>query len=69
MPLGKQRNRLISKMRYIVERAFGTVKKGHGATRASSPGVVKVKLGMTNRGARWVIAATVHVEYHNSPDS
>ena len=43
MPLDKQRNRLISKKRYIVERAFGTLKEVHGVARASYIGVVKVQ--------------------------
>ena len=42
-PLDKQRNRQISKNRYIVERAFGTLKEVHGVARASYLGVVKVQ--------------------------
>ena len=38
-----QRNRLISTKRYIVERAFGTLKEVHGAARASYLGVLKVQ--------------------------
>ena len=39
----KQHNRLISTKRYIVERAFGTLKEVHEAVRASYLGVLKVQ--------------------------
>ena len=43
MPLDKQRNRHISQKRYIVERAFGTLKEVHGVARASYLGTLKVQ--------------------------
>ena len=39
----KQRNRLISSVRGIVERGFGTVKRVYGLCRASYLGVAKVE--------------------------
>ena len=43
VPRDKRRNRQISNKRYIVERAFGTLKEVHGVARASYLGVLKVQ--------------------------
>jgi IS5 family transposase len=63
-------NKLISKRRYVVERAFGTLKKHFGFTRASYAGVRKVQAQITLKAicANLLKAVNRAIEWHFVPN-